>query len=401
MAGPTFVEGDDGKLTVVIKGLEDLADNADILAEQRAMMEHMSTEEIDALVQTLEDRGPTKFGREIVGAIRSLSYSSITGYMKCPYQWYMQRVKKIQKPSSEPQVFGGACHKVWTDFQVLVARGQSGIDVQGLWHTEFGKEIDERDRKWGGVDWGKSSQEECYQEGKFLWDTANMKCDFIVSGDWENKQEFQFEHIEGLMQMFPVIMTKGKYDFTPETEAGKGYPSVERFVDMVIPGVQKKILGFIDWMDGSGVPHDLKTSGRSWYKGSVESELQPNLYLALLLAKAPEILHPSLTFKHVVLVRNKKPKAMVVSSVRTPEQIMWSLAIVKRVWEQMALGVITPNPEFQWCGSRCDFWDMCLGEGGKYREDELGTLLNLERRSERKEELNVGIEPDSGGTVTE
>ena len=100
MAGPTFVEGDDGKTTVVIKGLEDLADNADILAEQRAMMAHMSTEEIDALVQTLEDRGPTKFGREIVGAIRSLSYSSITGYMKCPYQWYMQRVKKIQKPSS-------------------------------------------------------------------------------------------------------------------------------------------------------------------------------------------------------------------------------------------------------------------------------------------------------------
>lgn len=369
-------------------GLEGISSNEEVLEEKRDNLRDMTTEELNRVLSGVDKATQARahFAKRVMATLRNLSYSSITGYQNCPFQWYHNYILKERRPSSESQVFGGAVHKVWTDRQVLKARGQSGISLSDLWHSEFGKEVEEREKKFGGVDWGDGSEEETYQEGLQLFDTGDFRADF-VSGDWEEKQEYEFAHIETFMDTFPVAMTKSRYDLTP-IEPGErgGYPGVERFVELRLPGVPKKLLGFVDWLGAGGIPHDLKTSSRSWYKGRTDSEMQVNLYLAMLLAKAPHVVHPGLIFKHVVLVRNKKHKGQVVTSRRTLGQIKWSLRIVERVWQDMVSGRITPNPQFQWCGKRCDFWDRCLGNE-EFEDGGLDGILNAQIISEREESI--------------
>ena len=323
-----------------------------------------------------------KFQRQIQTTIRHLSWSSVSSYLACPFSWYMNYIQKRPRPAVEPLMFGSAVHRTWADYVGERARGKSP-DLLGFWHAEWSKEVSEAEKKGEGVDWRKGSAEDSFQDGLRIFDARNVE---VVYQPYD--QTVHLEHMSLVMDQFVPMLTIDKYSLQPAEPpsegCSRGVPAVERFVEMFAKDIPKKLLGYVDWIGVDGIPCDLKTSGRSWSKGNEELELQPTLYIAMLEAKGHK-LNPKRAFKHVVLPRIKKPKVHVLTSYRTEAQLRWMLLLIKRVWEDMSAGRITPNPTFQWCvPNYCDWWLDCRGKGIEVEQEkaQLETADTIEGEGE-------------------
>jgi len=140
-------------------------------------------------------------------------------------------------------------------------------------------------------------------------------------------------------------------------------PVSERRVEFTVEDVPVPIVGFIDMINGDGIPCDFKTASRSWYDSRADSELQPAFYLEALeqIGEMPK----DGRFRYYIFTKAKHPKAQVIETTRSASQLAWTRNAIRDVWSGIKSGVFPPNGVGGWkCSEKyCEYWHLCRGGG--------------------------------------
>lgn len=252
--------------------------------------------------------------------LEHLSYSSISSYLACGYNWKLHYLDKIATPGSPALVFGSAWHGTLERFL------QSGYqaDLVGAWREEWAKEVGANPE----VDWGAGPEELC-NDGVRMLSSAEIRA--------------------GLLSIRPAIDKDGA--------------RIERKVELRVPGVPLPIIGYIDIVTDDGVPGDFKTSARAWSADKATGETQPLFYLAALNQAGETV--PGWRFRHFVFVKTKTPQFQVIEHHHNPGQLLWLFSMIRSVWEGIEAGVFPMNPGSWKCSpSFCDYYARCRGRWG-------------------------------------
>jgi RecB family exonuclease len=269
--------------------------------------------------------------------IQRLSYSSIAGYLACPYRWALSQVRRIVRPTSEAAFFGSAVHAAVERFIAGTTQGQSP-DPAALWQGAFDEQV-ARAARGAGVDWQRD-REAVLAEGLAL-----LTCSGPIQVDYDTVdaplRQVEFPDMPSWLATIRVAV-----------EAGR--PAIEQFVRMEIDGIDVPFVGFVDWVEADGVAADLKTTTWPWSAEAAALELQPTYYLAALAAPG--------RFRHYVLVRGDSPRVQVFETERTAADIAWACDLARGVWRAIQAELFHPNPTYRWCGPRyCEYWEDCRG----------------------------------------
>lgn len=124
-----------------------------------------------------------------------------------------------------------------------------------------------------------------------------------------------------------------------------------------IEGVSHDLIGFIDVQEERGI-RDTKTAGKSPADDAAEKNLQLTMYaLAAYVndGKLPEYL----TLDY--LVKLKTPKAVVLKTARSEDDLRRLLDRIARAITVIKSGAYLPtDPSNWWCSKRfCGYWDRC------------------------------------------
>jgi len=251
--------------------------------------------------------------------LQHLSYSSISTFLACPKSWEFRYVLKVETPTSPELVFGSSFHD--TVEQIVAGRSAAG-EIATTWTTNWQRRTEGQQ-----IDWGT--------------DTPEYFCN------------------EGVRILTAEPIRQAIHELTCGMDA-EG-PKVERKVTLSVPGVPVPIIGYIDLIDHRGVPHDLKTSGRSWTADKAQSELQPLFYLAALNQAGIRV--PNLEFTHVVFVKTKTPQVQVLRHRHTMPELVWLMTLIGKAWKAIESEAYFPNPGSWKCSPQwCEYWRLCRGK---------------------------------------
>ena len=250
-----------------------------------------------------------------------LSYSSISSYLTCGKAWKYKYLDKIPTKASTTLILGSTVHD--TMEEIISCRSVGKEEPNPV---EFATQtLSERLEK---------------EEGKFIQD------------DLETLQNDVLRLVSDSTILSGLSTVKAKVD-----EYG---PQIERKVTLEIPEVDVPIIGFIDIVLEDGTPADFKTSSRSWTQERAESEMQPVFYLAAMgQCGMPVNWH----FKHLVMVKTKKPQFQILEHTHEPKELFTLFQQVQDVWKGIESGVFNPAAPGSWkCNPKwCDYYDLCKG----------------------------------------
>lgn len=246
-----------------------------------------------------------------------LSYSSINLYSMCARAWRFRYLDKVQTPKSPALVFGSAFHNA---IETAIANKDVSAPAEGYWDAAWNDATAD-----GEIDWQKDKPETFYNLGVKMLKSK--------------------ETLELLSEIKP---------FDAE--------SIEKKIELQVPGVPIPIIGYIDIIERDGVPADFKTSSRSWNPGKALEELQPCFYLAAM-NQAGWQNNPDFKFRHYVFVKTKTPKAQVFESNRLPGELFWMFGLIQEVWRGIEARVFPPTGTGSWkCSPKwCEYWALCKG----------------------------------------
>jgi hypothetical protein len=258
--------------------------------------------------------------------IDHLSPSSIEQFLRCSWQWKLQRVDKIPSGVSWPLVAGSIVHEVaaWNFLHKVESKKdlplaqlaehaqkvtRKKIDETPLWHTTPGGKLDE-DLK--------------------MLETRVEVCVKLFA---ENVAPF-IQPIEGGIEKKLII------------PAGDGFPD---------------ILCILDCIDVHGVIHDFKTTHKSPSVDEISSEIhrdiQPSAYgLAYRIAFGKD----SAEFRFHYMVDTAHPKAVPVTTSRMAASYVAFLRRAQQVWKAHQAGVYLPA-EKGWGCSEGHCWYALKG----------------------------------------
>lgn len=252
--------------------------------------------------------------------IDHLSYSSISTWLMCPRSFKYKYVEKIPTPTSPALIFGSAVHDTVEEY---ISETEHRYALAELWPFKWNAQLEENK----DISWNDDTPEGLHNEGLRLLSSPDI-----------------VKVVDALTCMVD--------------EQG---PCIERKVELRVPDVPIPIVGYIDMIGTDGVPHDLKTSAKSWNTDKARSEIQPLFYLAALLQSGNN-LH-QLRFRHVVFVKTKTPQVQVLESAFTFSEIFWLLEMVKSVWLAIEVGIFPCNPTGWKCSKDwCEYWPLCRGK---------------------------------------
>lgn len=244
-----------------------------------------------------------------------LSYSSVSAYLSCGQSWYYRYVEKIPTPTAPELVFGSAVHNT---VERYIQTKQPLLDV---WNECWAKQVESEQ----AIEWGASTAEEFANDGVRLLGNAKVQ--------------------EGIAAV---------------AAACGDTPTVERRIEMYVPGVPIPIIGYIDIMDGQGMPADLKTSARSWTADRAQSELQSLFYLAALNQLGETV--PGWRFTHHILVKTKTPQLQTFEHSHSLGEMFWMMGLIQRAWQGIERDVYLMNPDSWKCDSKyCSYFHLCRG----------------------------------------
>lgn len=251
--------------------------------------------------------------------IEHLSYSSISTWLMCPRSWKFRYIEKIPVPTSPALIFGSAVHAVVEAYVV-----DRSIPMVELWPTAWSKQMSENE---GRITWGNDTPEALHNDGIRLLSAADI-----------------VKAVDGIQV---ATDTQGTV--------------IERKIELRVPEVPIPIIGYIDLIDTDGIPHDIKTSSKSWGADKAKSETQPLFYLAALIQAG--VLTHQLRFRHVVFVKTKTPQVQVIESKFTYVDVFWLLGLIAEVWKAIESRAFPPNPNTWKCSETwCEYWRMCRGK---------------------------------------
>lgn len=251
--------------------------------------------------------------------IQHLSHSSISTYQLCPESWRRRYILKEKTPTSIPLVFGSAVHNT------IEAYIQRGGDISELWRENYAAQLQSENAE---VDFGTETPESVAEDGLRILSTP------------------------AVLDMIEQV--RRNYDPTREQ-------SIERRIELSVPGVPIPIIGYIDIITRDGVPGDFKTASRMWSTNKASEEMQPLVYLAAL-NQAGDNSH-GWRFRHYVITKTARPTAKVFECQRSPTEVLTGLfPTIQQVWQDINAGRF-PKITTGWkCSSKyCDFWQSCQG----------------------------------------
>lgn len=248
------------------------------------------------------------------------SYSSVSQYLKCPLQFYFERVAKLpRKSTTDAQVLGSALHSGLADYHRRLQARQPVTPQQV--HEAYLAAWDEQVKRSSVVAIGAKSVDDSRDLGVSLIDVY-----------------LQEPAPEGIIAvetsvLAPVANSQGEYLEKP----------ILVIADLVVR------LG-----DGTLQINEIKTSGRAYSESEVATSLQPTCYAGALYETTGE--EPGVEFQ--VLVKTRVPKVQKIQATRTVSDFGRLGDIIGAVELGVHSGVFYPVESPINC-SGCPFYRPC------------------------------------------
>jgi hypothetical protein len=254
-----------------------------------------------------------------------LSYSSVDLYRKCPAAWRFRYGDGARSVPTPALVFGKAMHAAIETILGAWALGQE-VDLLRAWGLAWQVAAATE-----GITWGNSDPGELCSQGRMLMGSRST------------------EHM--FRKVIPMLVD--------------GQPVIEKKIELRVPGVPVPIVGYIDVICADGVPVDFKTSNRPWMVPRAIAEVQPAIYLAALRQERwPG--NEELRFRHLVLVKRKKPVLQLLETRRLPEDLFAAMKVVRAAWGGIERGEFGANVFSEMCRpGRCGYWGICPDGGSR------------------------------------
>lgn len=134
--------------------------------------------------------------------------------------------------------------------------------------------------------------------------------------------------------------------------------AVEHTTRIILPKSSHDLLAITDLRDDLGRIVDLKTAKKSPPQGDVDKSMQLTIYAAANMVDTGKL--PT-EVRLDVLVKNKTPKRVVLSSTRTMADIDVLANRMNATLDAISKGMFTPAPVGAWnCSSKwCGYWATC------------------------------------------
>ena len=231
-----------------------------------------------------------------------LSYSSVKLWNQCPREWWLKYKYQITSPSIPAFAFGTAIHQ-----SIQRALLEGGVDDAVVDRFE---DLLKTTAVSQGIQMGPASLYEQVNLGK------------SILGD---------HYIRQLLNNIKV-----------STEA-----QIERRVEFFVPGVDLPVIGYIDIIDDSGHPYDIKTSKYDWDEGRSEEEVQPDFYLTAL-DELGDTSHNG-SFSHLILVKNQSAPTAYLMTTHREGYKKRVFDMVQQMWEGVKMQLWEPRIEHSGC----------------------------------------------------
>lgn len=208
------------------------------------------------------------------------SYSALNQYMRCPLQYYFERVIRLPKPTvASGLVLGGAVHEALAYYHTQLRRGRK-TGIQKLQKVFFNAW---QDRENDQTVQYKSSENRVSQiaVGITLLET------YLEADPPENIFDVELELI------VPLINSRGEFLETPLVA----------------------VLDLITTTDDGLKVHEIKTSGKAYGEFETDTSLQATTYAHACHSQygvEPEV-------EYLVLVKTKQLKLQKITTIRTEE----------------------------------------------------------------------------------
>ena len=259
------------------------------------------------------------------------SYSSVNQYLKCPLQYYYERVAKLpRKGVTDAQVLGSAVHSALATYHQKLQSG-GAVAAESIRQAY----LDAWD---GQVEDGPVVT----MSNKSLGDSRDLGM-ALVEVYLEQPPSGSIIAVESPM-MTPIANSRGEY--------------LEKPVVIVADLVTRQ-------EDGTLKITEIKTSGRAYSESEVATSLQPTFYANSLYETAGQ--EPAVEF--TVLVKTKVPKVQKIQAIRTSTDFQRLGDLIGVVEKAVEAGVFYPVESPINC-SGCPYYRPCRqwsgpGDSGK------------------------------------
>jgi len=250
--------------------------------------------------------------------IDHLSYSAISTYLLCPESWRRRYVLHEQTPTATALVFGSAVHGAIETYL------RTGKPLEDAWRENWSEQV----AREGEIAWGEETADTLAADGERILTAPNVA----------------------------AFLDDIRHNYDPLRER-----SMERKVELRVPGVPVPIVGYIDVITRDGVPGDFKTAARMWAPDKAASEMQPLVYLAALNQEG--VHEHNWLFRHYVMTKSARPSCKVFECQRSPAEVLTGLfPTIQQVWRDIQAERF-PKVTTGWkCSAKyCEYWQGCQG----------------------------------------
>jgi CRISPR/Cas system-associated exonuclease Cas4 (RecB family) len=231
------------------------------------------------------------------------SYSSISQYLRCPLQFFFQRILGVpSRTVSSSLVLGGAVHEGLAEYHRRLQRNEAVVtaEIIEVFHSSWKKR--------------ETSGEIVYRDGDSRDDSIAQGVHLLNVYMAEPPPE----RIVAVEQEFvaPLLNSQGEYLETP----------LLAFTDLITA------------QDDYLKVTEFKTSGRAYSESEAATSLQPTCYshaVNMVLGKQAII-------EYTVLIKTKTPKVQRLATTRYPDDFGRLGDLVQSVERGVQLGIFYP-----------------------------------------------------------
>jgi putative RecB family exonuclease len=248
------------------------------------------------------------------------SYSSISQYLRCPLQFYFERVLRLpRKTVSDAQVLGSALHSALANYHQSLQAGEpvEPDQIQAAYLA--------------------------------AWDEQASRGQLVASGE---------KSVEDSRSVGVALVNVYLKEPPPENIVAVERPILSPIANSQGDYLEKPTLVVADLItrksDGTLQVRELKTSGRAYSDAEVATSLQPTFYANALY----EITGEEPSVEYTILVKTKVPKVQKIEANRTTSDF-GRLGDLITVVERAVEGEIFYPQESPMNCSTCSYFREC------------------------------------------
>jgi RecB family exonuclease len=246
-----------------------------------------------------------------------LSFSQINMFLRCPKQWEFRYIQKLKIPPGAALVLGRSWHETIEQNYVQKIQSEADLpleDMKDFFSDAWTKNLEKEE-----IDFGEDEPGQLKDLGILITDV---------------------HHREVAPKVQPALVEE---EF--RISLGEEFPY--------------ELLGYFDVIERDGTIADNKSWKRSKSQGDVDKDLQLTAYALGYRVKFGRA-EKGLRFDAVI--KNKKPKAVQLTTTRTNDDCRWLLKLIEKVADGIVKETFYPNPNGWHCDPKwCGYWNKCKG----------------------------------------